>query len=103
MTKKKNKIAVIEHEVTFLNTVCIVKKEEYSSNGRICLDLYSKEDEDLFACATTNLFLPLNKGEVFIKNYSENTGIREALQLANIIGPPLNFVNQDVSIHKCLI
>lgn len=90
-------------EVTFLKTKCIVKKEKYTSNGRICLDLYSKADGDLFACATTNLFLPLKDDEVFIKNYSENEGIREALQLGGIIGPPLNFINPDVSIHKCLI
>jgi hypothetical protein len=90
-------------EVTFLKHVCIVKKSEYQSNNRIALELESKADGEPFAVATVNVFVPMKKDEVAIKNYSENEGIREALQLAKIIGPPLNFISQDVSIHKCLI
>jgi len=92
-----------EKEVTFLDTVCTVKKETYQSNGRICLDLIDKEENEVFACATINVFIPIKKDEVVIKNYSENQGIREVLQLAGIIGPPLSFISSDVSIHKCLI
>lgn len=62
-----------------------VKKMEYA-NGRIALQLFEVGDFEPYMVATVNLpELPLEEGEVFIKDYSENEGIFEALLRAGII------------------
>lgn len=78
-------------------------------NNRLGIQLFSYAEDNQFiepwATATVNLpDQPLNPGEVFIKDYSENAGLLELLVRAKIIEPrplkavPSGFVT--VTAHK---
>ena len=75
--------------VAFAGFSCHLSKEQYS-NGRTALGLFTTEEghPELVAVASVNL--PdevLAENEVFIKNYSENKGILDALVKAGAVSP----------------
>lgn len=74
-------------KVTFQDTVCVLTFDRYNNNNRTAITLYEEETGEPFMHATVNLPADLNDDEVFIKNYSENEGIAEALTEAGIIKP----------------
>ena len=71
-------------------------------NGRTAITLRDVEDGQPIATCTVNVpDEPVYRKEVHIKNYSENSGITEALVEAGIIEPPhrkfqLGFVQIEV-------
>ena len=73
---------------------CEIKKEKYSDNGRVALQLVAADDDEMnevykgepIAMATVNLpYIPLEKNEVGIKDYSENEGMLKALVNAGVV------------------
>jgi len=71
--------------VNFLGFNCIVQIGAYG-NGRMAISLVSKEDHEPVATATVNLPAePIMGGHVFIKDYSENKGMLDALVSAGIV------------------
>jgi|SRR5665213_2929692 len=70
--------------VNFLGEECTVELLTYA-NGRIAIKLVSSKGEP-WCVASTNLpDLPLGTNEAFIKDYSENEGVLNALCLAGIV------------------
>lgn len=64
---------------------CELKFGQYG-NGRTAIQLIDKKDRDLVAVATVNMENdPLEADEVFIKDYSENEGMLQALINAGIV------------------
>jgi len=65
-----------------------IKKTNYATKGRIALQLYDLQDYQPIATATVNLpDESIEEGHVFIKNWSENEGIYQALLKAGVIEP----------------
>lgn len=74
-------------QITFIGWKCDVKFFTYQ-NGRTAIQLFDSNDHEPVCTATVNLpDAPLPDGYVFIKDWSENAGIYDALLNANIIGP----------------
>ena len=66
----------------------------YRVNGRTSLELIDVHDGELVMVATVNLTDErINEDELIIKNYSENEGVLESLQKAEIVGPVLRTVH----------
>lgn len=93
-------------KVTFKGYNCVIEKFEYS-NGRTALQLTDETDGESVVMATVNIpeYADMASDEVIIKNYSENEGIKEALELQGVIGPAIlelesGFVT--VTKHKLL-
>jgi hypothetical protein len=78
-----------------------VKRLSYNTNKRNALELtYSNGREYLIA--TVNL--PdefIGENEVVIKNYSEGTGVLEALIKAGIISAPVRYSNNNTMFPIC--
>lgn len=73
--------------VRFKQWDCIVRKRQYD-NGRPALQLIDAEDGSPIATATVNLpDLPAGPNQVFIKDYSENVGMLDALVAAGVVKP----------------
>lgn len=89
-------------EITFLETVCNVIKTYYLTNGNIALELVEKETGEPFLVASTNLSRKLKDGEVYIKNYSENEGIKRNLINNKFISEAIDEPQQGITIHKLL-
>ncbi len=93
-------------QIKFKDWICEVMIRQYR-NDRVALELIDAEDGAPIAMATVNL--PddfLEPDHVFIKGWSENSGIAEALIEGGIIGPevrrlPTGFVH--ATIHELLI
>lgn len=70
----------------------VIPQGSYYQNGHqpaIKLIIADGSDEgELAAIATINLPVPLEDGEVFIKTWSENEGMTDALVDAGLIEPP---------------
>lgn len=67
---------------------CKIIKREYQ-NGRIALQLISKEDGELVTTATINIpEIELNENETIIKDYSENEGLLDELIKAKVVTIP---------------
>ena len=95
-------------QVKFKDWLCTVYIAEYPvSDGRTAIQLNDAEDGMPIATATVNLpDLSLEPDHVFIKGWSENEGMADALIEAGIIGPevrkvPTGFVS--ATVHKLLI
>jgi hypothetical protein len=78
-----------------------IHKESYR-NGRIALVI---GDGDMVASVNmTDAFCP--EDHTYIKDYSENEGIKQALIDAGVIGPAIKYVCSSfvtVTLHKVLI
>jgi hypothetical protein len=89
--------------VKFLGEECSIEVAKYG-NGRTAILLQCQNGEPM---ATATINLPdesLKKGEAFIKDYSENEGMLEALREAGIVTEVLGYVSSGfVRIPKCKI
>ena len=73
--------------VTFKEWDCIAKGAYYG-NGNKAIQLIDAEDGDPVATATVNLVEEqIDEDLVFVKDYSENSGMVKALTMAGIIIP----------------
>ena len=77
--------------VEFKGWRCILLPgKRYLQQDRIALQLVDVEDGEPIATASVNIAeedLPMEDNEVFIKNYSENEGMTDALIAAGVISP----------------
>jgi hypothetical protein len=79
-----------------------VKMTKYAGNGRRAIQLIDTADGELYCMATVNMpDVDLSDSEVAIKNWSENEGILQCLQVNGVIGPvkrrmPSGFVYVDI-------
>ena len=92
-----------EITVNFNNTVCDVKYYEYP-NGRIRIQLIEKATGMPYANATLNDASKdkrIDMSYVFIKDYSENKGIYQALLNSKIIFPYKG--RFDVGMNQALV
>ena len=101
--------------IIYKKWACNLEFSTYAANGSLRIDLVADgSQEDLFpgepiATATVCLpKLPLQPGEVLIKNYSENAGIHKALMDQGVVGPKLlsvgmNFGSAEIIVCKLLI
>lgn len=72
--------------VRFLDTDCYLKVESYAANDRPCLRLFDCENYEPMATATVNIMEETPAPNcVFIKTWSENEGILEALEKAGVV------------------
>ncbi len=79
--------------VYFRQWECVVEKTQYS-NGVTALILNDAHTGEEVTVATVNLpGVRCGKNEVFIKDYSENDGILEALQAAGVVRATGGFVD----------
>jgi len=79
-------------KVDFAGFKCYVEFWQYE-NGRHAIDLMEVGTGEPVATATTNLpHWELEKDEMFIKNYSENAGILDALASIGVISQPIAFI-----------
>lgn len=90
-------------KVKFKQWDCIAKGEKYLNSYRKAIQLIDQEDGSLVATATLNLSdADIKEDEVFIKNYSENEGMEDALIKAGIIEPePFSFIKTNYVIIHC--
>lgn len=77
--------------VKFGEWECELKLEEYY-NGNKAIYLFDKETGELVTVATVNLEEVLPEGQVYIKDYSENEGMLEALVKAGVVSEPISYV-----------
>jgi hypothetical protein len=70
-------------KVRFLDWDCDVVLGEYS-NGNTSIELFDEVDGPI-AVATVNLDVSLPNDQAYIKNYSENEGMLDALEDAGIV------------------
>ena len=91
--------------VQFRGKKLTVEMAQYR-NGCTAIMLFDDEDEEPYAVASVALPVRHPDGCVWVKDYSENTGMKDALVLAGIIAPDAvatvhsGFV--DISAHKLL-
>lgn len=72
--------------IRFKHWDCLLRRDKYLVGDRICLQLVDANNGELIATATVNLpETPLEDGEVFIKDYSENEGMLDALVEAGVV------------------
>ena len=72
-------------QIVFKDWTCEARYRFYY-NSRVAIQLYGAENGEPIATATVNLpELPLKEGQCFIKNYSENEGMVNALVAAGLV------------------
>lgn len=75
-----------EKLVRFAGHDCKVQVERYASNGHTALSLYDAKTGEYVATASVNMpEVPLAPNQVFIKDFSENSGMLTALEGAEIV------------------
>jgi len=75
-------------KVKFKEWDCETAVNGYTNNGRIAIKLVDAETQEPIATATVNLMdEQLGEDEIFVKDYSENTGMAAALADAGVIDP----------------
>lgn len=86
---------VFDFKTRFVSeTKAFVEEQKYASTGDLCLRIKDWATDQLLLTATVCLpqFVP-RPGHVFIKNYSANDGVLDALQKAKVIG-------EAIAVHK---
>lgn len=93
------------NRVQFLDFTCEVQRAKYGS-GQNSLRLIDVEDGQPVATASVCLEdQPQQENQVFIKNYSENAGIMEALMLQGVISGPVAVIpggHVNFTVHELL-
>lgn len=79
-----------KERVLFRTTKCFVDILEYE--GEISIELYSVRGKKLVATASVGLRVSVPPGYVAIKDYSENSGMLQALVEAKIVAEPSYYV-----------
>lgn len=72
-------------KVKFRDWDCIVKKSKYVNNDNLALMLFDEETGDPVATATVNTGDKLSENVAYVKSYSENVGMLEALKNAGLV------------------
>ena len=100
---------MIETEITFKSFYGNVEKSKYS-NGRLALLLIDRDPEGYgqrFMNISVNMIdFPCPANHCWIKDYSENAGIKEILLGEGIIAPEIDVRNTGfvaVTLHEVLI
>ena len=78
---------------------------KYQHNNQIAIKATSLDGEPLFT-ATVCVDEVIPEGQVVIKNWSENEGVKEALQEANVIGEEIRSIECGfcyATVHELLI
>lgn len=76
-----------------LETTAFLQQSEYYNNKAIHLSIFDANSGEQLCVATANgQGQRPDEGNVYIKNYSENEGVYEALLAAGIIGPVIRKV-----------
>jgi hypothetical protein len=84
--------------VHFRQWDCVIEKLKYG-NGRPAIILNDGRTGEQVAVATVNLpNVEAGRNEVFIKNYSENEGMLDALQAAGVVRETGDYVACDFAI-----
>lgn len=82
-------------KVKFKEWDCLVRKQQYAATGGVALELIDAEDFEPIAMATVCVpDVPIHEDQVFIKDYSENEGILQALIDAGVVSQPLEWIEQ---------
>lgn len=86
----------------YIDADCVIERGEYS-NGRPALVLVDAATYERQATATVNIpEVDCPIGHVFIKTYSENEGMLEALMAAGVVSEPIAWIeNNYVSFPLC--
>ncbi len=89
-------------EVQFKKWLCLIEFREYM-NGRTAIQLVHAVDGEPMLVATVNLPEDeLESDEVFIKDWSENSGVYDVLVEAGVIKKFHGFVNLGgVNAYRC--
>lgn len=103
-------IATIEDFHTeYINEPVDIYKSYYMSEPVVALMVCAQGTHEVLAKVTVNLSgygtFPA-EGNVFIKDYEENEGIRQALEDAEVLGPPLSHHPTGFAVvteHKLLL
>ena len=75
-------------KVKYKDWNCNLLKSYYINGNRVALYLVAGEDGEPVSTCTVNLpDEPLDEGEVFIKDYSENEGMVEFLEKEGVVKP----------------
>jgi hypothetical protein len=82
-----------------LNKDHIIKKSY--GNGRIAIALFDPEQGPTATLTVNVPELPLNEGEVFIKDYSENEGVLKDLKQAGLVEVLSEIPYNHVILHRC--
>lgn len=72
-------------KMIYKGTECEVRKSLYVNNGNLALILLDLETDEMVATITLNLDKRLPKSVGYVKSYSENLGMMEALEEAGLI------------------
>jgi hypothetical protein len=90
--------------IKFMGIDCNVQAGRYP-NGRMALELIESESGESFLVATVNLpFKSVGPREVFIKTWSENEGVLEALQAAGVLRDKGRLAGFDCpEAHRCVV
>ena len=85
------------------NTWDVILHIKRYGNNRIAIECLDVVDGSPVAVATINLpDQPLKDNEIFIKDYSENSGMLDSLMAAGIVSAPIEMVKSGfVEIPKC--
>jgi hypothetical protein len=90
--------------IQYKNWNCNVLFHTYQENGNTAIQLVDARDGQPIATASVNLSTPLAQDEVYIKNYSENEGVLEALVEGGILSPPISYSQTGfVTVPRCKI
>jgi hypothetical protein len=74
-------------------TYNVIIAERSYGNNRLALEILDSEDGIPVMVATVNIpEVPLNEGEIIIKDYSENEGVLDFLQQNGLVGEVLREV-----------
>ena len=80
----------------------LLQEAEYFNGRKALMLVDSFEFEPIATCTVNVPDEPIEEGEVFIKNYSENTGMTDTLVEAGVIEPPhRKFPSGFVQIEVC--
>jgi hypothetical protein len=83
-------------------TYKVIIAERSYANNRLALEILDCEDGIPVMVATVNIpEVPLNEGEIIVKNYSENEGVLDFLQQNGLVGEVLREVQ--TGFVKCPI
>ena len=89
-------------KVTFLNTECIAVMYRDTYRHLTDITLYELATGEDFMTATVVIDRFVDADQCIIKNYSENTGILQALIKADIITTVLEVIPAGyTSVHRC--
>lgn len=71
--------------IRFKEWDCVLDKCKYAENDNTAILLYGVDDYSPIATAIVNLSISLPENQAYIKDYSENEGMLEALKKVGVV------------------